>query len=272
MLRRSTAALLAAALLAPSTARADIVQDECVEGYEAGQRSRADGKLRAARRQFALCARPQCPKITQTDCAKWVDEVDARMPTVLLRARDPAGQDVEQARVYLDGELIAERLDGRPLAVDPGAHTLKFETEGKSAEQRVVLLEGEKDRRIVADLAPTGGPPPPPPVEPAKQTGSGSGRSIPTASWVLGGVSIVALGLFVGFAASGKSTEGCVPRCTSADIDAFRRDYAIADVSLVVSLVAAGAAVWIALANKPKTATGIEPGSWLLGGPALRPY
>ena len=48
----------------------------------------------------------------------------------------------------MDGQPIAERLEGTPLFIDPGAHTFSFETPGQpKAEKHFVIREGEKDRR-----------------------------------------------------------------------------------------------------------------------------
>ena len=46
----------------------------------------------------------------------------------------------------MDGQPIAERLEGTPLFIDPGAHTFSFETPGQPrAEKYFVIREGEKD-------------------------------------------------------------------------------------------------------------------------------
>ena len=48
----------------------------------------------------------------------------------------------------MDGQPIAERLEGTALSIDPGAHTFTFETAGQAnIEKQFVVHEGEKDRR-----------------------------------------------------------------------------------------------------------------------------
>ena len=87
---------------------------------------------------------------------------------------------------------------------------------------------------------------PPPPVEkvPPRATGGG----IPAAKWVLGGVAVVGALSFTAFAVAGREVQSCAPDCTRGQVDDLRRDYAIADVSWITGLVAAGAALIFALA------------------------
>jgi hypothetical protein len=65
------------------------------------------------------------------------------------------------------------------------------------------------------------------------------------ATWVAGGVTVVGLIAFSVFALSGNSKESdldaCKPACDDRSVyDDMQRDYLIADVSLAVSIVAAG--------------------------------
>ncbi|HEY6459337.1 MAG TPA: hypothetical protein VIY73_04275, partial [Polyangiaceae bacterium] len=77
---------------------------------------------------------------------------------------------------------------------------------------------------------------------------------IPVASWVLGGV---ALGAFAGFATLGLTGTGrldsmrstCVHTCNPADVSSARNEILAGDVIGIVGVVAAGAAMWIALAR-----------------------
>jgi hypothetical protein len=76
--------------------------------------------------------------------------------------------------------------------------------------------------------------------------------SIPTLSWILGGVGVVAAGAFAYFAVSGRSQETdlantCSPRCPSDDVTGLRHSYLAADISWGVGVVSLGAAVLLAL-------------------------
>ena len=79
-------------------------------------------------------------------------EVAAAIPTVVLGVRDARGQDVLSARASVDGVAVAHGLEGKPLEVDPGVHTFRFESAGAAAEQVVLIREGEKSRAITATL------------------------------------------------------------------------------------------------------------------------
>jgi hypothetical protein len=175
-------------------------------------------------------------------------EVARDIPTVVVTAKDTEGHDTDKVRVIVDGEVMAEALDGRAMPVDPGTHAFRFESGGRVLEQKVLLGAGEQNRHLVADFttprAPIGPARPCPKPEPERST------SMPVATYVLGGLAVVGLAGFAGFGLSGKGQESCVPACTRSEVSAFRRSYLIADLSLGVALVSAGAALWLALSKR----------------------
>jgi len=69
------------------------------------------------------------------DCLRWSSEVDRAMPTVIFTAKDPAGQDMVDVRVFVDGQKVADRIDGRPAALDPGPprHQRQLRVQGTAA-------------------------------------------------------------------------------------------------------------------------------------------
>ena len=92
---------------------------------------------------------------------------------------------------------------------------------------------------------------------------------LPAPSYVLGGVALLGLASFAGFALAGESVQACAPDCSSTQVSALRRDYLLADVSLVGALAAAAGAVTFALTSSTE-ATGAAPAppratSWWLG-------
>lgn len=102
---------------------------------------------------------------------------------------------------------------------------------------------------------------------------------LPTASYALGGVAALGLASFAGFAFAGASLQGCAPGCSTDEVAALRRDYVVADVSLLVALAAAGGAIAFAVTSKPDgtaaTPSAPRATSWWLGvriegrGPSL---
>jgi hypothetical protein len=258
-------AAIAAAIVSlfAAGARADDTP-ACLGAYEQAQRYKSDSRLRAARDALIVCARDTCPVAIARECDGWRTEVEQSLPTVVVEARGPSGQDLVEVRVRVDGEVIAERLDGRPLAVDPGAHTFRYELHGGAGvappiEERLVVRAGEKNRRLVARF------------EEAATQAAGPERPTPVAVWVLGGVGVVGLGAFGYFALRGNGIRGdldeCKPTCSSAEVDRLTTHYALADVSLGVAAVSLGAALVVFL-TRPEVAAPAAPRAALRITPA----
>lgn len=249
----SLAALLAASIAPPALAAPS--KAACVDAHGDGQAQRKAGKLLAARERFLVCADEACPAVVRKECLAWAQEVDADATSFVVEATVEGAGDTTDVVVALDGQVIAKRLDGRAIVADPGPHTLRFETPGATAvEQSVTLRAGEKNRKLsvtfrrpsAAPSAPAPAsvaPPPPAPVtvEAPKPTRS----SLP---YVLAGVGVVGLAGFAyfGLDASKKKSElddrGCKPGCPQGDVDAVKRGYLFANVSLGVGLVGLGVA------------------------------
>ncbi len=139
-----TFGLSAAAVLAVRPAWCD-EKSACLEAVAQGQNLRDEHRLVEAREQFRICASPACPAVVKADCATWAVEAERSIPTVLTSAKDAAGNDVADASVAIDGVVVASKLDGQPIAVNPGPHTFRFvRTDGTTAEQRIVLEPGRK--------------------------------------------------------------------------------------------------------------------------------
>jgi hypothetical protein len=259
-------ALAACLLVFAADARAQDKSD-CIVAAERGQSLRDEGKLIEAKQSFASCAQPTCPNIVQTDCTRWMEKAAADIPTLLPRARDPNNVDLLDAKFYVDGKLLAESLDGRKVQVNPGTHTIRFEAPGMVAnEQRVVVVEGERRDLLVYLRPPTTGartdpgttttPPPPPPDAPPSHT--------PWAGWALGGVAIVGFATFATFAAIGTGDandlrSGCsgTATCSQSDVDDVKTKYLVADIGLVVGLVALAGAAVIFLTQPKRTSHGL---------------
>lgn len=144
--------LVAFAILAPSSlAVADTLSKEaCVDAHSRGQDARDQGKITLARKLFLTCAQSGCPAAVQGDCARFADDLSNLQPTVNFVARDGNGNDLPNTTVYVDGVLVATTIDGRPVEVDPGSHTVKFSNGGKDEVVTVVIGTGEKGRVVQA--------------------------------------------------------------------------------------------------------------------------
>jgi hypothetical protein len=255
--------LLAAWLPAPA-ALGGPAEDKkaCLTSYESSQELRRQGSLRAAREQFAICARAVCPKALSVDCTKWLEEVQSTMPTVVIEGRDAAGGETIAIRVLLDGKPLVERLDGRAIEVDPGQHTFRYEYGGEHIEERIVIREGERNRKLTASFAkaapvpstaPSTAAPPspnqaprpvalPPPEEPSRS------RPVRPVTYALAGVSLLGFAGFAYFGLTGSSKaqqleRDCLPSCTDDQVQPLKTSYLLADISLGVGLLGGGLAL-----------------------------
>ncbi len=223
----------------------------CLDGAAKGQRLRATHKLVAAREQLRICANARCPSIVQSDCARWLDAVEAALPTVVVTAKNAAGP-VAEAKLIVDGQPFAARLDGRATPIDPGLHTFHLETaDGAILDQQVVVPEGEQNMRVALELRlPSQG-------APATRGDPASGTPVrataspwKTVGWVLGGAGVVGLGVGAAFglvAMNDKNDANCnaAGQCLSGPLADARTAAGAADIALVAGaiLFAGGAAL-----------------------------
>jgi hypothetical protein len=152
------AIVFAAAMLATSSALADPTPQQCIAKNERSIELRNAHRLRESRDELLQCAMPTCPAEVRGECERRLAIVSGEIPSIVLAARDARGADLVDVRVLLDGALIAPKLDGAPIAVDPGVHVFRFEAPAQpSVEERVLVREGEKDRpiRVTIGAAPS---------------------------------------------------------------------------------------------------------------------
>src|ERR1019366_3427663 len=122
----------------------------CIAADTDGQALRMNGALRAARRRFTACSVDSCPKMVRDDCLERIRELTKTQPWVIFDATNGHGRPLHVVQVFLDGRLLTERLDGRPIGVDPGEHTFTFRTLGRFTEKlKLTLREGAWEKRAV---------------------------------------------------------------------------------------------------------------------------
>ncbi len=132
----------------------------CIAADTDGQSLRITGNLLRARKRFAVCSATTCPGIVRDDCLQRVAELEAVQPTVVFTATNGVGRAVVAVRVSVDGDVVADRLDGRPIRVDPGDHVFVFEALGRlTTQMRLTLHEGDKDVRHAVVLHTSAGDP-----------------------------------------------------------------------------------------------------------------
>jgi hypothetical protein len=275
------AALIAATVSAPPAAAA---ADACVVAYEKAQEEKIEGRLRAARTQLHSCVQASCPAFVRADCIKWLDEVEAAVPTVVFVAR-LAGRDLIDVKVRTaGGEELAAKLDGRAVRVDPGRQAFVFESRySQPATVEILVVEGQKNRLVEATLTSIAGA--------GTLSGSVADESggAPTRShWLrrhrfslaLAGVSALGLAGFVTLGESGarhqdRLEKSCAPTCAPAQVSTLRTRYLLADISLGISIGSLAAAAYLyyrestrdaAAAASPAPAPDRARLSWSLSG------
>jgi hypothetical protein len=274
-------ALTSAALLGigkPVNA-ADPTIGECLAANDKSIALRNEHKLLAARTQLLVCAAASCPGEVRKECLRRIDLVNASLPTVVIEAKDGAGNDLAAVKVTMDGDVLAEKLDGSALSLDPGAHTFTFELAGQPPiTKQLVIREGQKDRREVlqfgappaatpATTAPAKGPATASIESSVDQVSSSSGGSQKTIAIVAAGVGVVGIGVgtIFGLSAMSKHDEAnakCPGACSDqAGVDLWNDARTAGNISTIGFVVggvglATGAILW--LTAKPSRTTALH--------------
>jgi hypothetical protein len=237
-------------------------EDACIAASEKAQRLKNDGKLSEARDQLALCSADNCPSIVRTDCNKWMGEVLAALPSVVLAAKDAAGKDIVEAKVLVDGKVVAQSLDGRAIKIDPGVHLFRFEASGYApGEERVVVRSGEQNRIVSLKLdaqAATATPPPPPPPETKSNY-----PFVPIGIGFAGAV-VLAVAIYIDTSATSDAHDlrkTCAPECAQSKVDSIKTRYLISGIMAGVGAVGLGTGAVLYYTRKDATsgAIGIAP-------------
>lgn len=268
----------------PKTTSGDAKPVDCPTASEDGQRLREQLKYRGARERFRSCAQASCPGLVRKDCMKWGSELDEIMPTVVVGVVDENDRDMTEVELSIDGEMVAARVDGTAVAIDPGKHELRATSSGRvPTSTSLVIRVGEKNRLVHLKFAPKPRPlvgreadvahAAPPVAAPAPTRHS---YAPPVLTLVLGGVGLLGLGSFAALGVTSKSDLGvlrqtCAPTCAPDDLDGIKTRMLLADLSLGVGIVSlgVGAALWVLRANEPLPKSAARS-AWQLGAAPLQ--
>jgi hypothetical protein len=256
---------------------------DCLRASEREVQLKNEHKLRDARAQALTCAASSCPADVRAECERRIQLLNAAMPTVVFDVQDQSGAAVTDVKVSMDGALLVERLEGTAISLDPGEHTFLFEVPGKgSVERKLLLLEGDKNRRERVVLESAAAPPAPEPPAPAPapaawptpEGGSTPGRTQRILGLVVAGAGVVGMGIATGIGLAAKShyddSKGhCTGNLCDAQGGAIRDDArSTGNVGTVVFVVGAvalagGVVLWLTApsSDKPSSA-GAAPAIW----------
>ena len=281
-----TVAFIAAAFAPRSVRAADPTTADCLGASEKSLTLRNAHQLRDSRAQALICAAASCPGDVRDECVRRVAELNAAMPTIVFETKDAAGNDLSAVKVTIDGQALAERLEGTALSIDPGQHSFTFEAAGQpKVEKQFVIREGEKGRRerVVLGALPGVEPRPAgaqPPGAPEAVIGSAPSSASPPpaegffarlgtrrkAALAAAGVGVIGLGVGIGFGLDAMSkhddAQKACPAFQRADrksVDLWHDAVIAGNVSTVGFIVGAAglagaAALW--LTGKPEPTGG----------------
>jgi hypothetical protein len=226
---------------------ADPTTADCLTASDASLTAANQHTLRAERTQLLICASASCPADIRKECVRRVDEVNLQIPTIVFNVKDASGTDVEAVAVSMDGEPLAQRLEGVPISIDPGTHDFKFEPAGyPPITKRLIIQEGEKDRRELVSLATLEATP-----TPANAQDLGDSRGLPTqrvVALVAGGLGVVGVGLGTAFGVTAISKRNaarnvCPGDCNTTEGVAQWSDAGTAGNISTFGFIAGGAAL-----------------------------
>ena len=249
---------------------------DCLAASENSFTSRNEHRLRMERSQLLMCAAAGCPGDIRKECIRRVDEVNLAIPTIIFEAKDGAGNDLSAVKVTMDGEVLAEQLEGTALSVDPGQHRFVFETAGLlTLTKQFVISASQKDRleTITFDLPVSTSVGAVPSV--AVSSGLGTQKIL---AIVAEGIGVVGLGVGSAFGAAALSKRNdaantCPNLCADeSGVHKWSDAKSAGNVSTVAFLVgglalAGGAVLWFTAGGTapstgaPAAALGIGPAS-----------
>lgn len=241
------APFLALALLSSSVVRAQDgsapgedppTVSQCAAAYEQAQEQRKAGTLVAARATLHVCTNEVCPDFIRNDCDAWYVAVQAELPTLVFTAQS-LGRDLANVRISSGERLLASKIDGQAIELDPGEYDFEFLAPGmRPLTQHLVIARGEQNRLVRVELTPlqSAAIESEQPVVPAPQ----SSRSFALPAIFLG-VGAAGVATFGAMGAWGRSSEfqlegRCAPRCSKDELASVRTKYLLADVSLGVGI------------------------------------
>jgi hypothetical protein len=233
-------------------------KEQCVESHRLAQQAQNEDKLVHARELARTCTALACPGLIISDCARWLNDLEQRIPSVVFEVRVD-GEPNLTAAILADGQPVQEWTRGEAMRLDPGEHQFRFELGSfQPVTQKVLLAEGMRYRVVTAEFKsdkPASAQPVPAatpaagPVSPSQPLAPAA-RPTPFIVYPLLGLGAAGIGSFVAFALVGKSKQndlenpatGCKPNCTDSDLKPMKTSYLIADISLGVGIASLAAA------------------------------
>ena len=242
----------------------------CWTAYEDARQHEQAAQLREAKHLWQACANAACGSRLRETCATKSSQLDSDIPSIVPIVTDSAGAPRLDIEVRMDGRLLASRLDGRALPIDPGLHEFIFNAlGGASVTQTLLVAQGQRNLPVLVSFAdkrpshaasrraaPTDEQSQTrPAAQPTEASAARLRLTSPATSgpsvlpYVLGGTGLAGLGGFAWLVAWGRQDndrlQSCSPNCSRASLDHIRTLYVASDISLGIAIAALGAATWL---------------------------
>lgn len=220
----------------------------CAAAYERAQTDKLAGHYVAASEAALACSQIECNPAIVRECVQLYEALERDTPTLVFAAKAEAGE-VLDVRVEMDGKVVKERIDGRPVRVDPGPHQFTFtDPQGRRIKMTQTARVGDRARLLEVTFGNPAAATPTDPLTPGVDGGTQKSGGIPAMSYVLGGIGAVSLGVFAYYRVSAVGdynhyNASCSPRCSPDDIDPVRTKFLMSYVALSIgaaSLAGAG--------------------------------
>ncbi len=143
------ALLLALATATPAAAKKPAARS-CTAALASGHEREEAGHLRDARWFLLKCATVSCGPV-QKKCAAAVAELNTTIASIVPVVTDASGALLVDVEVKVDGEPLTTKLDGHPIAIDPGVREFSFRAHPGGAQgsevslrRKIMILEGQR--------------------------------------------------------------------------------------------------------------------------------
>lgn len=256
-------------LVWPRDGRADPSEAECQAAFDHAVELAGHGQLVQARSALATCESASCGEAIRHRCMLRSELIVEDTPTIVLSVTDDDDAPVDGVRVSVDRVLVASRIDGLAIPVEPGVHDFTFyKGDTVIATKRLVILQGQRNRVIAVRVPPEGGH-----ASGAGVADAGRLRVTRTAapvhrgsfvpSYLVLGVGVTGLAGAAVLTTWGRGDNDrlaeCSPGCPQASVDHIHRLYLGADISLGVGITAIAVGSWLAWRTHAHRALAVQP-------------
>lgn len=227
---------------------------ECVKASETAQTARDELHYDVARDALAKCTASACPPLVQTDCAKWLAQLDLDQPSVVIVTTVDGADATEGFQVAIDERALTSFRPGQPLRIDPGARRVTVTLlDGRKLTEKLVMNVGERNRRVTFSFVKVSQPVAEVPV-PAKPAVEASltkpERAAPVVPLLLTGGTVVSVATFslLGVLGNGALSPVLADPCASTRSCDPSRTQPAGDLYLGANIALGAAALFAALA------------------------